>query len=122
MIGVILDVEPVSQIQLKTDGSYKDKRQIMIGDENNVSISATVWGVACEKHDFDIGKVIAMKSCRVSDYNGKSLNASAHDGDIIINVDHPRSNILTKWIGTRDTSLIKRNIKSLSTGGNMSMN
>ena len=26
VIGVILDVEPVSQIQLRSDGSYKDKR------------------------------------------------------------------------------------------------
>ena len=47
VIGVILDVQPTAQLTLK-DGSSRDKRTLLIGDESNFSISLTLWGPACE--------------------------------------------------------------------------
>ena len=66
------------------------------------------------KNEFEVGTVVALKRCRVSDYNGKSLNASAQEGDILLNAKHPRTNMLSKWINNKDISSIKNNIQALS--------
>jgi ssDNA-binding replication factor A large subunit len=49
VIGVVLDVEPTQTLQLK-DGTNRDKRAIVLGDQNDMSISATLWGETCDKH------------------------------------------------------------------------
>lgn len=76
VIGVILEVGSVNSINMK-DGKSRDKRTITIGDESNICLNVTLWGTVTEAHPFRTGQVIALKSCRVSDYNGKSLNASS---------------------------------------------
>lgn len=83
VIGVILDVGPTSTINLR-DGKVKQKRSLTIGDESHVSIGVTFWGSVTEAHRFTAGQVIALKNCRVSDFNGKSLNASSHAEDIFL--------------------------------------
>ena len=59
MIGIILDIQPVSQISLK-DGGTKDKRSLTIGDESNTSISLTLWGDLCEKYPLSEGQIVAF--------------------------------------------------------------
>jgi len=54
----------------------KDKRTLTIVDESNYEIQITFWGKNALRNDFEVGKVIGLKSVRVSDYNGKSLNSS----------------------------------------------
>ena len=76
VIGIILDVGMTGSLTLKS-GESRDKRQLTIGDESNVSISVTLWGSVCEAHDYQIGQIVALKGCRVSEYNGRSLNASS---------------------------------------------
>ena len=73
------------------DGKVKEKRSITIGDESNVCIAVTLWGSVTEAHPYRVGQVIALKGCRVSDYNGKSLNASSHAEDIFIALRHARA-------------------------------
>lgn len=51
----------------------------------------TLWGDSCESHDFQVGQVVALKACRVSEYNGKSLNASSDAADIVLNLSHKRA-------------------------------
>lgn len=76
VIGVILDVGPASSINMR-DGKVKSKRTLTIGDESNSCIGVTLWGAVTEAHSYVPGQVIALKNCRVSDYNGKSLNATS---------------------------------------------
>ena len=59
VIGIILDIQPVSQIGLK-DGTTKDKRSLTIGDESNTSIGLTLWGDLCEKYPFSEGQIVAF--------------------------------------------------------------
>ena len=75
VIGAILDVGPPSMITLK-DGNQRQKKTIMLADDGNLSISITIWGENCDLKGLDVGKIVALKSCGVSDYGGKSLNAS----------------------------------------------
>ena len=83
VIGVVLEVQSATRLQMK-DGTMRDKRSLTIGDESHASIGVTLWGTVAQAHPYSSGQVIAMKNCRVSNYNGKSLNASSHADDIVI--------------------------------------
>lgn len=83
VIGLIIDVGQTNSIKMR-DGKERDKRTLTIGDESNKCINVTLWGPVVEAHPYRTGQVIALKSCRVSDFNGKSLNASSHGEDIYI--------------------------------------
>lgn len=95
VVGVMLQVNPASSITLK-DGSNRDKRSITIGDDTESSIDVTVWGELANEA-FNAGQVIAFKGCRVSEFNGKSLNASFDRSDTIFKVNHPRAKELARW-------------------------
>ena len=114
VIGVVLEVNPVSQIQTK-DGRSLDKRDLMIGDESNVSIKVTLWGDACESKNYEMGQVIAFQNCRVSDYNGKSLNGSSNPQDITESSTHKRFAQLKNWVGGKKSlEAAKGEMKALS--------
>lgn len=58
--------------------------------------------------------MIALKSCRVSDYNGKSLNASSHAEDIYIgSIRHERAEQLKAWIEGNSVHELRGNMRSL---------
>ena len=89
VIGVILNVQPKEQIVTRDD-QLRDKQTLTIGDESNTSIELTLWGETCECQDFQEGQVVAFQNCRVSNFSGKSLNASWDVNDVILGVKHPR--------------------------------
>lgn len=82
------------------DGKVKSKRTITIGDESNSCIGVTLWGVVADAHSYQAGQVIALKNCRVSDYNGKSLNATSFPSDIVIGTTlrEKRKDELEAWM------------------------
>ena len=96
VIGIVLDVQPTSSITLR-DGSQKDRRTITIGDDNNMMIGVTVWGENCNRFDLKVGQVVAFRECKVSEYRGKSLNASSAAQDIIIEPRHSKTKKLRNW-------------------------
>lgn len=75
-IGVVLEVQDLGQIQLKSTGEMRDRRSLTLGDESGNSVMATLWGEAATDRTFAPGLVIACKGAKVSDYGGKSLNVS----------------------------------------------
>ena len=87
VIGIIFEVHESKMLNLK-DGSQRAKRELLIGDETNISIMVTLWGDICEAQPYKAGQVIALKACRISDYNGKCLNASSDMQDIVLNLKH----------------------------------
>ena len=89
VIGIILDVGYTFKLDLK-GGTMKDKRTMTIGDEDNISIAVTLWGDVCEANQYREGDIIALRYCSVSEYQGKSLNASPDLSDISFNIKHPR--------------------------------
>lgn len=115
VIGIILEVGPTTMLNMK-DGSQREKRTLTIGDEGNVSIGLTLWGNTCEAHDYQMGQICAFKSCRVSEYQGKSLNASSDTCDILFNVKHPRFLDLQKYQKGTTASKMKQEMRSLGTG------
>jgi len=88
VVGVILEAGDIAQLVTK-DGNSRDKRAVMIGDETNMSIGVTLWGRAAAK-SLNVGDIVAFQNCRVSDWQGKSLNASGNPGDIVTSSNHSR--------------------------------
>ena len=113
VIGVVLEVNPIAQIQMR-DGAMKDKQTMVIGDESNVSIPVTLWGDACNANLFREGLVVAFRGCRVSDYQGKSLNASGTPGDVIVNMQkNVRAIALSKFSQEKSASKMKSEMRAL---------
>ena len=57
-----------------------------------------------------------MKSCRVSDYSGRSLSASGDIGDIFLDPGHPRAKKVTQWSSKcPSTDILRKDIRSLTT-------
>jgi replication factor A1 len=66
----------------------KDKRSLQISDESGLQIQVTLWGGNASRLNFTEGAVLAIKSAKVSDYGGKSLNAGDEHSQIFINPDN----------------------------------
>ena len=75
----------------------------------------TLWGDVCEAQNYQVGQVVALKACRVSDYNGKSLNASSSQQDIALNLRHPRAMELQRWSQGTPEREMKSAMRSLTT-------
>jgi len=73
-------------------------------DESNYEVQVTFWGKMALRNDFEIGKVLALKQVRVSDYNGKTLNASDEHSQIQFDPKHKRATELKQWYKTQSKS------------------
>jgi replication factor A1 len=92
IIGAVLEISGTTQIKMKS-GDTKDRLNITVGDDSGCSVPITVWGNIANKLTsmMRLGDVVAFKQCRVSDYQGKSLNASSDEKDFVNSVKHPRA-------------------------------
>lgn len=84
-------MEPVAQIQVRSTGEWRDKRTISLGDESGLSLQATVWGPLAASAEIEVGKVLAVKGARVSEWGGKSLNISDSQCCTEFNPKHHRT-------------------------------
>lgn len=86
---------------------------MVIGDESNVSIPVTLWGDSCNSDLFREGLVVAFRGCRVSDYQGKSLNASGSPNDVFVNLKHARAVTLSRFGQEKTASKMKSEMRAL---------
>ena len=84
---------------------------ISIGDDTNHSIDVTVWGELSQA-PFKKDTIVAFKSCRISDFSGRSLNASSDKADIVLEVEHPEATMIKEW--AKENSDMQ--LKNLSAG------
>ena len=76
--GIVVQVGEKESINLKS-GQQKVRKYVQLLDDTMHSISLTMWGDdLCDKNELlKVGDVIAIKSARVSEFGGKSLNAAS---------------------------------------------
>ena len=74
-IGIITQIGILTQVNIKQSGAVKDRRNVSIADESNLSIQVSLWGANARTEGYTEGQVLALRGARVSDYNGKSLNS-----------------------------------------------
>lgn len=96
-IGIITQVGILTQVNIKQSGAVKDRRNICIADESNLSIQVSLWGANARTDGYTDGQVLALRGARVSDYNGKSLNSGDEHSQMFIDPDHKRARELRNW-------------------------
>ncbi len=99
VIGVVTHVSPSTQIQSKRTSRSLVKRDITIVDPTLHSIDISFWGEQAEKFNEDELKgapVIAVKLCRVSDFNGRTLSTT-FPSQVFVNPDVDQAQSLRRW-------------------------
>ncbi|KAI3820148.1 hypothetical protein L1987_14006 [Smallanthus sonchifolius] len=102
VIGVVQNVSPTMSIRRKIDNETIPKRDITIADDTKKTVTVSLWGVLAT----DLGQklldmandspIVAIKSLRVSDFQGVSLS-TVNKSIIEINPDSPDSQKLKSW-------------------------
>jgi len=117
VIGICRSAKDVATITSKA-GKELTKRDITIADQSLAEIGLTLWGGIAESFNPANNPVIAIKGCKVSDWNGVSLS-TGFSCIFQTNPDIPKCHSLKGWY---DNEGYKETFKSMSEGmsGNMS--
>ncbi|KAF5809348.1 putative replication factor A protein [Helianthus annuus] len=112
VIGVVQNVSPTMSIRRKIDNETVPKRDITIADDTKKTVVVSLWGGLAT----DLGQklldmaddspVVAIKSLRVSDFQGVSLS-TVSKSIVEINPDSPDSQKLKSWYSSegKETSM-----------------
>jgi len=109
-------VSSKTEIQLKNGKGSKPKRNVTLVDQSGKQVTLTLWDYLADEvleshaaaHD-----VVAIRSLRVTDYNGCSLNTS-RSSVIQINPELDETTALKEWYSSDGS---KASFTSVSTGG-----
>ncbi|KAL8252705.1 hypothetical protein R6Q59_036398 [Mikania micrantha] len=124
VIGVVQNVSPTMSIRRKIDNETIPKRDITIADDTKKTVVVSLWGGLAT----DLGQklldmaddspIVAIKSLRVSDFQGVSLS-TVNRSIIDINPESPESQKLRSWYGSqgKETSMESLGSTMMKTGG-----
>ena len=95
-IGILQNVDEVSEIVSKTTNKPFNKRELTIVDSTGYSVRLTVWGKTAVDFDVQPESVVAFKGAKVSDFNGRSLSLLA-SGTMKVDPDMEEAYKLKGW-------------------------
>ncbi|CAN6336074.1 unnamed protein product [Urochloa humidicola] len=106
LVGIVTSVCPSATITRK-DGSETQKRTLQLKDMSGRSVEVTFWGKFCDAEgqqlqvqcDSGLNPVLALKSVRVTEFNGRSVS-SISSTQLKINPDFPEAEKLQHWYVT----------------------
>ncbi|XP_022738114.1 replication protein A 70 kDa DNA-binding subunit B-like isoform X1 [Durio zibethinus] len=102
IIGVVQSVTSVSNIKRKIDNENIPKRDMTVADETKKTVVVSLWNdlannVGQELFDIaDKSPIVAIKSLKVSDFQGVSLSTLGKS-IVLINPDMPEAKKLRSW-------------------------
>jgi len=96
VIGICRSASEAINFTSSKTGKELTKRDITLADQSMVEIKFTVWGGTAESFNPSGNPVVAVKGCKVSDFNGVSLSA-LNSSTIQINPDLPQCHELKGW-------------------------
>ncbi|KAJ0805142.1 putative replication factor A protein [Helianthus annuus] len=122
VIGVVQSVSPTMSIRRKIDNESIPKRDITIADDTKKTVVVSLWNVLAT----DLGQklldmadespVVAIKSLRVSDFQGVSLS-TVNKSIIEVNPNSPDSEKLKSWFQSEGKETNMESIGSNLNGG-----
>eukprot|EP01083_Nonionella_stella_P070730 189385_1 len=117
VIGVVVDVGPVSTIMSNRTQKEMKRRNLKIADET-AKIDVTLWNDDAENFNEDRvtnnpNTIIALKGCKVSNFGGRSLSAS---GVVDFHPDRKETRDLLQWVQSLNGSIQDQQIQELTTG------
>jgi replication factor A1 len=96
VIGVLKEVQEVSQIQAKSTGKDYEKRELVLVDDTGYSVRVTIWGKTAVSFDAQPESIVAFKGMRVGDYGGRSLSLLS-SGTMTVDPDISEAHRLKGW-------------------------
>jgi replication factor A1 len=96
VIGVLKEVQEVTQIVSKSSQKPFDKRELTLVDDSGYSVRLTVWGKTATAFDASPEAIIAFKGAKVGDFGGRSLSLLS-SGSMAIDPDIPDAHKLKGW-------------------------
>ncbi|XP_062216405.1 replication protein A 70 kDa DNA-binding subunit B-like [Phragmites australis] len=105
IIGVVQSVSPTLSVRRKIDNETIPKRDIVVADDSGKTVTVSLWNdlattTGQELLDMvDSSPVIAIKSLKVSDFQGVSLSTIGKS-TLVINPDMPEAQELRSWYDT----------------------
>ncbi|AMD21848.1 HFL008Cp [Eremothecium sinecaudum] len=112
VLGIVQTVNPAFEMTAKS-GKKFNRRDIVIVDETNLSITVGLWNEQAIDFNLPEGSVIAVKSARVTDFGGKSLSMG-FSSTLHPNPDIPEAFALKGWYSANANST---NFQSLKADG-----
>lgn len=103
VIGVVSFISPSASIMRK-NGTETQKRALHLKDMSGRSVELTLWGNFCNAEgqrlqnmcDSGVFPVLAVKSARVNDFNGKAVGTIS-TSQLFIEPDFPEARKLKEW-------------------------
>lgn len=103
VIGVVTSINPATSLMRK-NGTETQKRSLHLKDISGRSVELTLWGNFCQAEgqrlqsmcDSGLFPVLAVKSARVSDFNGKALGTIS-TSQLFVEPDFPEARTLREW-------------------------
>ncbi|CAN1144020.1 Replication protein A 70 kDa DNA-binding subunit C, partial [Linum perenne] len=103
IIGVVIQIHTANSI-MKKNGTETQKRTLQLKDISGRSVELTLWGNFCDaegrelQNMCDLGKfpVLAVKSCRISDFNGKAVGTIS-SSQLFIEPEFEEAANLRQW-------------------------
>ncbi|KAH8592769.1 hypothetical protein B0O99DRAFT_689322 [Bisporella sp. PMI_857] len=96
IIGVLKEVQEVSQIVAKATQKPYDKRELVLVDDSGYSVRLTIWGKGATNFEANPESIVAFKGVKVSDFGGRSLSLLS-SGSMVIDPDIPEAHKLKGW-------------------------
>ncbi|KAG9157072.1 hypothetical protein Leryth_009118 [Lithospermum erythrorhizon] len=103
VIGVVCSVCPSTSLMRK-NGTETQKRTLQLKDMSGVSVEFTLWGNFCNAEGCTLQTIcdsggypiLAVKSGRVNDFNGKTMGTISST-QLFIDPDYPEAHNLKAW-------------------------
>ncbi|XP_074495993.1 replication protein A 70 kDa DNA-binding subunit [Sebastes fasciatus] len=115
VIGVCKTVNEVTRLTLKSSKEVS-KRTIDLMDQSGKLVSVTLWGEEAEKFESTGQPILAIKGAKVSDFGGRSLNAS-FASTLLINPDIPEAHKLRGWFDKEGHAMDGQSLTESKGGG-----
>ncbi|KAL3500090.1 hypothetical protein ACH5RR_039183 [Cinchona calisaya] len=103
VIGIVSSISPSSTI-MRRNGTETQKRTLQLKDMSGRSVELTLWGNFCNAEgqtlqnicDSGVFPVLAVKSGRVNEFNGKAVGTIS-TSQLFIDPDFPEAHKLKDW-------------------------
>ncbi|XP_068750637.1 replication protein A 70 kDa DNA-binding subunit-like [Montipora capricornis] len=99
ILGVVINIDDVTQITTKATNRQISKRDVTLLDRSEKSVRVTLWGDYAEKFEEHIGNnpVLALKGVKVSEYGGRSLSVVNSTNIMVDPMDLKEAHSLRGW-------------------------
>ncbi|XP_058777542.1 replication protein A 70 kDa DNA-binding subunit A-like [Vicia villosa] len=123
VIAVVTSISPTGSIMRK-NGTETQKRSLQLKDMSGRSVELTIWGNFCNTEgqrlqnicDSGAFPILAVKSARVNEFNGKSVGTIA-TSQLVVDPDFPEATTLREWFENEGRNVPSQSISRDSSFG-----